>query len=195
MGNVKGNRTAKQIREARLVVVSELYKKGYGYDAMRKQVMSRLDIDTYSKSTLHKDIHILLHEWRTTRIDNTELSVQLELEKINAQEVELWEAWDKSKVDHKSTSKKQKGVAGKSKSVGPGGSIVDSEKIATTAIERTEKDEINFGDARYQAELTKLGQERRKLLGLYAPEKKELSGNVGFYDFLQQNNVLEDSDD
>lgn len=192
MGNVKGNRTAKQVREARLVVVSELYKKGYGYDAMRQMVMQRLGLDTYSKSTLHKDIHILLTEWRSTRIENTDLSVQLELEKINAQEVELWEAWDKSKENIKLTSKKQKGVASKTKSVGPGGSLTDTDKISTTEIERTEKDEINFGDARYQAELTKLGQERRKLLGLYAPEKKELSGELGFYGFLQQNNVLED---
>ena len=192
MGKIDGNKTAKQIREARLVIVSELYKKGYGYDQMRKMVMQRMGIDTYSKSTLHKDIHILLNEWRTTRIENTDLSVQLELEKINAQEVELWEAWDKSKENHKLTSKKQKGVASKAKSVGPGGTITDSDKISTTEIERMEKDEINFGDARYQAELTKLGQERRKLLGLYAPEKKELSGNVGFYDFLQANNVIDE---
>lgn len=163
------------------MVVGELYKKGYSMREIREEVLRRGEKETYSLRTVKNDVDTLLAEWRSTRIEDMDLAIQLELERIDKQIRELWEAWDKSKTDHKSKSKKQSGIAARGgKAVGPGGDIKDADaKIQTTAIEQTEKEEINFGDARYQAEITKLGVERRKLLGLYAPEKKELTGKDG----------------
>jgi hypothetical protein len=175
------NRTAKQIKESRLVLVGELYKKGYSFRDIREEVLRRGDFNTYSLATVKNDVDTLLKDWRKTRIDDVDLAIQLELERIDRQLRELWEAWDKSKTDHKSKSKKQSGVAVKDgKTVNQKGQLTDgADKIKTTSIEQTEKEEINFGDARYQNEITKLGVERRKLLGLYAPEKKELTGKDG----------------
>jgi hypothetical protein len=174
-------KTAKQIKEARLVIVGELYKRGYNMRQIREEVMKRENLQTYSVSTVKSDVDHLLAEWRKTRIDDVDAAIQLELEAIDAQIQELWIAWDRSKTDQKLKSKKQSGVAARGgKAVGPGGALTDAEaKIQTTAIEQTEKEEILFGDPRYQDLINKLRIERRKLLGLYAPEKKELTGKDG----------------
>ncbi len=178
MSRATANRAAKAKREDRLPIVANLYKKGYSYDQIRKEVMDKTGVKTYSKSTVHKDVQILLTEWRENRLKDTDLAIQAELEKINLQEQELWIAWEKSKLDQKSTSKKQKGIAAKQAAVGKGG-LTSTDKITTTAVEKIEKEEINYGDVRYQEAINRLGIERRKLLGLYAAEKKEITGKDG----------------
>jgi len=179
MGKIDGNKTAKQKREARTVIVAELFAKGYSLREIVKEVKTRLILDTYSLSTAKKDVDFLKSEWKQARMADMDDAINHELYKINMQERELWNAWDKSKEDQKLTSKKQKGIAARTKAVGPSGSLVDSDKISTSSIEKTEKEEINYGDPRYQAEITKLGQERRKLMGMYAAEKKEITGKDG----------------
>ncbi|AMQ00944.1 hypothetical protein AY601_4093 [Pedobacter cryoconitis] len=185
------HRTAKQIREARMVIVGELYKRGFSFREIREEVIKRGDQDTYSLSTVKKDVDILLKEWRKTRIADVDQAIQLELESINTQIRECWYAWDRSKTDHKVKSKKQSGIAAKgSKSVAPDGSIADGDtKIQTTAIEQTEKDQMVFGDPRYQDLINKLGMERRKLLGLYAVDKSELTlkGSISPDKWLEEN--------
>ncbi|WP_231464744.1 hypothetical protein [Pedobacter sp. Leaf132] len=178
MGSIDPNKTAKQKKEARLIHVAELYAKGYALRQIVQEVKNRLRLETYSLSTVKKDVDSLKAEWKEARIAEMDDAINHELYKINLQERELWDAWEKSKSDQKLTSKKQKGITGKTKAVGPNG-LVDTDKIVTTGIEKTEKDEINYGDPRYQAEITKLGQERRKLTGMYAAEKKELTGKDG----------------
>lgn len=188
----KANRKRLQKREARLPLVSQLYSKGYSYDRIREAVMSQIGLETYSKSTVHKDIHYLLTEWRKERLEDIDSALQLELQKINMQETELWDAWEKSKEDQTLSSKKQKGLIGSSKSVTPKGDLVNKSTIIPSLIEETKKTKINYGDPRYQAEITKISQEKRKLLGLYPPDKREISGNLGFYDFLQEANTVEE---
>lgn len=184
------NRTAKQIKEARLVIVGELFKRGYSFREIREEVMQRERLATYSLQTVKKDVDHLLAEWRKTRVDDVDAAIQLELESIDAQLKELWTAWDRSKTDHKLKSKKQSGVAAKTgKAVTAKGDVVDSSKIQTTSIEQTEKDEINFGDPRYMDLINKLRMERRKLLGLYAVDKSELTlkGSISPEKWLEEN--------
>jgi hypothetical protein len=184
-------RTAKQIREARMVIVGELYKRGFSFREIREEVIKRGDQDTYSLSTVKKDVDVLLKEWRKTRIADVDHAIQLELESINTQIRECWTAWDRSKTDHKVKSKKQSGIAAKGgKAVTPDGKIADGDtKIQTTAIEQTEKDLMVFGDPRYQDLINKLGMERRKLLGLYAVDKSELTlkGSISPDKWLEDN--------
>jgi len=185
------NRTAKQIKEARLVVVGELYKRAYNFREIREAVMAKLQLETYSLGTVKNDVDSLLKDWRKTRIADVDHAIQLELESINAQIKECWYAWDRSKTDYKVKSKKQSGVAAKGgKSVTPDGKIAEGEaKIQTTAIEQTEKDQAVFGDPRYQDLINKLGMERRKLLGLYAVDKSELTlkGSISPDKWLEDN--------
>jgi len=185
------NRTAKQIKENRLVTVGELYKRGYNFREIREAVMAKLELDTYSLGTVKSDVDSLLKDWRKTRIADVDQAIQLELESINTQIKECWYAWDRSKTDYKVKSKKQSGVAAKGgKSVTPDGKIAEGEaKIQTTAIEQTEKDQAVFGDPRYQDLINKLGMERRKLLGLYAVDKSELTlkGSISPDKWLEEN--------
>lgn len=192
------HRTAKQKREARMVIVGKLYKRGFSFREIREEVLRSGDQETYSLSTVKKDVDSLLKEWRKTRIADVDQAIQLELESINTQIKECWYAWDRSKTDYKIKSKKQSGVAVKQKAsdgkvVDEKGELKDKEDeknaIKTTAIEQTEKDQAVFGDPRYQDLINKLGMERRKLLGLYAVDKSELTlkGSISPDKWLEEN--------
>lgn len=159
------NKKSKQARELRLALVAKYYRRGFTFRQIQEAVMRDLSVSTYSLSTIKKDVDMLLNESRAARITDMDIAIQAELDRIAEQERELWEAWDKSKTDLLIKRQKQK------LSSIEGGNKKESEE---TRIE-----EVNFGDARYQAEITKLGQERRKLLGLYAAVKNEITGKDG----------------
>ncbi|MDQ0966880.1 hypothetical protein QFZ20_002283 [Flavobacterium sp. W4I14] len=133
MGKIDGNKTAKQKREVRTVIVAELFAKGYSLREIVKEVKTRLILETYSLSTAKKDVDFLKSEWKQARMADMDDAINHELYKINMQERELRNAWDKSKEDQKLTSKKQKGIAARTKAVGPSGSLVDSDKISTSS--------------------------------------------------------------
>jgi lambda repressor-like predicted transcriptional regulator len=164
------NKKRKQIKLSRLEIVAELYKRGYSMREVQAEVMKRLGIKTYSLQTVQRDIHSLLREWRENRIDDTDQSVQLELERIDDAVRELWEQWEKSKQDYTKTANKKKGAP-----------IADKKnketKIQTFQTEKTETEVIRLGDVSYLAEIRAQLTERRKILGLYAPEKKDVTVN------------------
>lgn len=197
----------RNMKEARSIIVAELFRKGKNYRDIQKEVMVRLDLKSYSLKTVHDDIKSLLAEWRELRITEMELLVQAELEKIAACEAELWAAWEKSKTDYKLSTQKQKGEfigpsgGKKAKSIGfkAGNTepIDDDEKpgIRTTRMEKTEINNIMFGDPRYMAALSDCREQRIKLLGLYAPTKvaqTDTEGkDVNFISFLMQVNTID----
>ena len=49
-----------------------------------------------------------------------------------------------------------------------------------------------LGDPSYIGEIRKQLEERRKLLGLYAPEKKDINGNVSFASLLIESGLLDE---
>ncbi len=154
----------RQLKEARLVIVATLYKRGHSYREIQSEVMKRLNLETYSTKTVHSDVHTLLEEWRTNRLDNVDFAVQLELERIDETVKELWEQWEKSKSDYTKTSSKRKGAPADS-----------SGALRTVQKEETETEVIRLGDTSFISEIRQQLVERRKLLGLYAPEQKEVT--------------------
>ncbi len=177
----------KDYRQAQIVrmdIIAGLYKRGYSYREIREEVMARLDLKAYSLQTVHKDVNRLLAEWRETRIENMDYAVQLELERIDEIIKEAWDAWDKSKQDYEKSRQKMQGVPG---SDGDGG---DS-SVVTTKMEQTKENVSNCGDPRYLEVIHKNLSERRKLLGLYSPEKKELTGDLSFANLLMETSVNE----
>lgn len=162
----------KQLKVARLEIVAEMYKKGNSIRKIQAEVMRRLDLATYGLSTVHRDVQTLLKEWRDSRVNDMDLALQLELERIDHNVRELYEQWDKSKTDYTKTSKKQKGLP---KASDKGG----EERLHTFQVEQTNTETICLGDPAYMGEIRKQLAERRKLLGLYAPERKELTGKDG----------------
>jgi hypothetical protein len=53
------------------------------------------------------------------------------------------------------------------------------------------KQSTGIGDVRYIAEIRAHQQEIRKMLGLYAPEKKEVSGEISFASLLMESGMVE----
>lgn len=170
--NNRQQQKGRQKRQARLEIVSELYKRGMSVRKIAKEVQARLQLDrTPSTQTIFADIQLLLSEWREYRITNTDELAQLELERIDDAIVELWDAWNKSKEDYEQTQAKQKGAP----TVGKDG----KKKNNIYQTEQQKKEIRKYGDVSYISEIRQQLQERRKLLGLYAAEKKELTGANG----------------
>lgn len=176
-----------QLKLARLEIVAQLYKRGYSIRKIQSEVVKRLELKTYSLATVHKDIQTLLDEWRENRIEDMDAALQLELERIDDTVRELWEQWEKSKTDYTKTARKQKGSPTRDNQTG-------QTSIRTYQTERTETEVIRLGDPSYISEIRQQLAERRKLLGLYAPEKKDISGGVSFASFLIESGMLDDAE-
>ena len=177
-----------QMKLARLEIVSTLYKRGYSYRKIKEEVMKRLDLKTYSLQTVKRDIQTLLDEWRESRLEDTDELVTLELARIDDTCRELWEQWEKSKTDYNKTQRKQKGSPSRDAETG-------QTSIRTYQTERTETEVVCLGDPSYISEIRKQLEERRKLLGLYAPEKKELSGGLSFASLLVESGMIDEAEE
>lgn len=175
-----------QVKLARLEIVSNLYKRGYSYRKIREEVMKRLDLSTYSLQTVKNDVQTLLEEWRESRLEDTDELVTLELARIDDTCRELWEQWEKSKTNYNKTERKQKGSPSRDAQSG-------QTSIRTYQTERKETEVIALGDPAYIAEIRKQLEERRKLLGLYAPEKKEVSGGLSFASLLVESGMIDEA--
>jgi hypothetical protein len=150
----------------RMDVVAQLYKRGYSYRKIREEVMARLDLKSYSLGTVSKDVKRLLKEWRETRIEEMDYAVQLELQRIDDLMCEAWEAWEKSKSE--TPRVRERLIAT------PNAEQKDSNSASPTRVERTTEESTSVGDPRYLELIHKLLMERRKILGLYRPEKSDI---------------------
>lgn len=175
-------RKQKQKKLARLEIVASLYKRGYSVRKIQAEVMKRLDLPTYSTGTVQRDIQSLLTEWRESRLSDMEDALQLELERIDDTVRELWEQWEKSKEDYVRETNVKRGVPKKKDNDKQGGN--GSTEIKTVSTERTTSNVVGLGNPAYISEIRQQLQERRKLLGLYAPEKKDISGEMSFASYL-----------
>ena len=176
------NQRQRQAKIARLEIVSQMFLRQHTVRQIRAEVMKRLDLKTYSTATVQSDIKTVLEELQQQRLDNAEYALQLELERIDETCRELWAQWEKSKEDYVRTMKKRKGVP----QFGDEGG-----KSKTTQIETRESNVVGLGNVSYISEIRAQLQERRKLLGLYAPDKKEVSGELSFANLLMESGMLD----
>lgn len=180
-----------QFKAARLEIVSQLYKRGYSVRAIRAEVMRRLDLKTYSTGTVHGDIKTLLEEWRESRLDDMDDALQLELTRIDETVRELWEQWEKSKEDYTRTQRKRKGAPARSGNQDNNG---NDGGIRTFSVEEKTQQVIGLGNPAYISEIRQQLAERRKLLGLYAPEKRDIQGGMSFSAFLMESGMIEEAE-
>lgn len=180
-----------QFKTARLEIVSQLYKRGYSIRAMRTEVIRRLDLASYSTQTVHRDVQALLKEWRESRLEDMDDALQLELTRIDDTVRELWEQWEKSKEDYTKTQRKRKGAparnANQDNNSGEGG-------IRTFSVEEKTQEVIGLGNPAYISEIRQQLAERRKLLGLYAPEKRDIQGGMSFSAFLMESGMIDEAE-
>ena len=168
-------------------IVAKLYKRGYSIRQIRDEVMRRLDLGSYALGTVLKDIQTLLEEWRENRIEDMDDALQLELERIDDTCRELWAQWEKSKEDYNKTTNTRKGAPQRNRETGE--SIVK-----TYSVEERTASVIGLGNPQYISEIRQQLIERRKLLGLYAPEKKDITGGVSFASFLIESGMLDEAE-
>lgn len=171
-------------KEARLPIVAELYSRGFSYSKIREEVMRRLSLDTYSKATVKKDIEALLKEWRAARQTDMEDALELALERNRQHYNEVRDEWDRSKEDRTVTDTKRKGIPVKAEPKKIGfhtGADEGEEKTSIKTVSRETKTKTiaGEGDPAYMELMIRLEDQRAKLLGLYAPERKEISGKDG----------------
>ena len=184
----------RQEREARLEIVASLYKRGHSVRKIRSEVMRRLNLDSYSLSTVQNDIKLLLKEWRESRLDDMDDALQLELTRIDDTVRELWEQWEKSKEDYVKTHHRRKGAPVRNEDREGNGNNNNSEgNIRTYSVEEETTNVVGLGNPSYISEIRAQLMERRKLLGLYAPEKREVSGN-SFAAFLMESGMIEEAE-
>lgn len=182
-----------QLKEARLEIVSQLYKRGYSVRSIRAEVMRRLDLSTYSMSTVHNDIHTLLKEWRDSRLEDMDEALQLELSRIDDTVRELWEQWEKSKEDYTKTQRKRKEAPQRNNEGGNNNTGGDG-NIRTFSVEENTQNVIGLGNPAYISEIRAQLAERRKLLGLYAPEKRDIQGGMSFSAFLMESGMIDEAE-
>ena len=164
------------IKQGRMVIVADLYKRGWSIKKIAEEVRTRMNT-TCSTRTIWNDIQDLIKEWQATRINDTDQRLQLELERIDDCVAELWEQWDKSKEDWVREYNKKVGmpVQADEGNIGGNGDTV----IQTVKRERTTENVVGLGNPAYMAEIRQQLIERRKLLGLYAATKTEVTGKDG----------------
>lgn len=176
-----------QLKLARLEIVATMYKRGHSFRQIQAEVMKRLDLASYSLRTVHDDVKTLLEEWRESRIEDMDSALQLELERIDDTVRELWSQWEKSKEDYFRTTNTRRGAPSKGKNKSDG-------SIETYGIEEQRTNVVGLGNPSYISEIRQQLAERRKLLGLYAPEKKDISGGVSFSSFLIESGLIDEAE-
>lgn len=175
--NKRQHQKRQQKRLARLDIVGELVKKGYSVRKICAEVQARLQLPKLpSPNLIQQDKKLLLEEWRENRLNNTDEYVTLELARIDDCILELWEAWEKSKEDYTESWQRQKAVP-KTKSADDKGSTEGKSKVIYAEQQQAQK--RGCGNVAYITEIRQQLTERRKLLGLYSPERSELTGKDG----------------
>ena len=176
--NNRQNQKQRQKRLARLEIVAELYKKGYSVRKICQEVQVRLQLPKLpSPNLIQQDKKLLLEEWREYRLGNMDELVTLELARIDDCLMELWEAWEKSKEDYTEGWQKQKAVP--TSKTDKDGNPTGEKGSKVIVAEQQQANKRSCGNVAYITEIRQQLAERRKLLGIYAPERNELTGKDG----------------
>lgn len=178
--NDRQNRKQRQKRLARLEIVAELYKKGYSVRKICQEVQARLQLPKLPcPNLIQQDKKLLLDEWREYRLGNVDELVTLELARIDDCIMELWEAWEKSKEDYTEGWQKQKAIPVSPKKTEDGKALQGEGASKVIYAEQQQAKKRGCGNVAYISEIRQQLAERRKLLGIYAPERSELTGKDG----------------
>ncbi len=145
--------------------ISELYLKGF----TQAYIAEKLGI---SQPTVSRDIKVLQAQWRDSALMNINEAKQRELERLDILERTYWDAWDRSKGEVKTTTRK--GVAKVPKAVK--GAEVDEKALpAPMSQEVTEHIETQVGDPRYLAGVMNCIERRCSILGIDAPKRQDIT--------------------
>lgn len=161
----------KDQRECDLAFCSNLFLRGYTY----REISERLNEEnarrglayTITKQMVYWDMQQLLIEWKRERMENIDDYVTQELRKLDKMEVELWEAWERSKTGKLREKSRRNAKPRKVLEDGDNPEYYGY-KEATT--------ETSAGNPRFLDLLLNVQQRRAKMLGFDAPIKVDIPG-------------------
>lgn len=142
-------------KETRLLKVAQYYLEGHNQHEIGRKV-------GVATQTVSRDLKEVRARWRNEMIRDFGEAVARELAKLDKIEAEAWLAWRRTIGKHKITTEEE------------------ADKIAGEAMLRGSKVSVKTeslaGDPRFLEVALKCSAERRKLIGLDAPERLELYG-------------------
>ena len=143
--------------------VSDLLAKGFN----NQQIIVAIE-KKYGLTWTIRQVNVvkeLLHKmWRCEIAHTMNDQIAREVATIDTQLKESWEAWERSKRGIKTTHSRDTTSASKA--------MVMDYKVEEHITDET----TSPGDVKFLQHINDLGKEKRKLLGLYAPEKKADDG-------------------
>lgn len=145
-----------RVIEQRMQIIAPLLREGYTVREIRQEVMRRMDLQALSLSTVQADIKRLGQEWLHERVDDMDVFIAIELNKIDGIIREAWRAWKASLEGVEDEHTKRKGVPSEN----------DAEEITTLYVEQTKSKYAGRGDGRYLDIILRALERRHRLLGL-----------------------------
>lgn len=143
--------------------VSDLLAKGFNNQQIIDAVNNKYGL-TWKMNQVNV-IKALLHKmWRCEIAHTMNDQIAREVATLDTQIKEAWEAWEFSKRGIKHTKKRTED------------SESTCEENQYNITEVVNEETTTAGDVKFLQHINDLGKEKRKLLGLYAPEKKDNGG-------------------
>jgi hypothetical protein len=133
--------------ESRRTQIAGLFLRGF---KRQSELAERVGVD---RSTVSRDLKVLNSRWKESGVRDLDAAKGQELERIDQLEREYWDAWEKSKKAHETTTTEQ--ITGG-----------DGERLKAGL-----RKEDQCGDARYLAGVQWCVDKRCDILGLKAPQK------------------------
>lgn len=161
------NKRTKEQREWDIAFCANLFLRGYTYKEITQRLNEELEKRgadyTISLTMVYYDLQQSLIEWKRERMDDIDDYVTQELRKLDKIEVELWEAWEKSKSGK--MREKTRRAPGRPRKEEGNRSEYEEETIESSA-----------GNPRFLDLLLNVQQRRAKMLGFDAPVKIDIPG-------------------
>jgi hypothetical protein len=126
--------------------------------SMRK-IAAELGVSVW---TVHNDLAVVRKVWREEMAAEYEIWKDRELERIDKLELAAWDGWQRSLQDAVKISERMVPVGNGSERVG---------------VEQTMETKGQAGDPSFLAVIAKCIEQRCKILGLYAPVRKDVTQN------------------
>lgn len=165
------NKRTEEQRDYDIAFCSNLFLRGYTYReigaALNDDLAKRNAGYTISLAMVYYDLQQTLIEWKRERLDNIDDYVTQELRKLDKMEVELWEAWERSKTGKTRGKNRQNAKPRKVLEDGDNPEYYGYEETTT---------ETSAGNPRFLDLLLNVQQRRAKMLGFDAPIKVEIPG-------------------
>ena len=150
---------------------ADLFLRGYSYreiaDALNRDLSARGMGYTITFQMVYYDLQQCLIEWKRERLETIDDYVTQELRKLDKMEVELWEAWERSKTGKLREKNRQNAKPRKVLEDGDNPEYYGYEETTT---------ETSAGNPRFLDLLLNVQQRRAKMLGFDAPIKVEIPG-------------------